>query len=181
MVATCFSRLPALKVLTICSGRLYMYLDLFYELSTFISNCWILDPLGSKRIRREYHNFESIIAYYTKCIYGREENTSCEISTVHVVQGLLLILIQRAVLIWLFWHFNAYIWRCWCKTFKPTWIPKSIWFDRILTVNGVYIYTSRESYGQLISGQAFRVHIHLNAWTTHLMICLKNVNKSYNK
>lgn len=157
-----------------------MYLDLFYELSTFISNCWILDPLGSKRIRREYHNFESIIAYYTKCIYGREENTSCEISTVHVDR----------VCYW-FWFSELFWYDCfdtlmhifedvWCKTFKPTWIPKSIWFDRILTVNGVYIYTSRESYGQLISGQAFRVHIHLNAWTTHLMICLKNVNKSYN-
>lgn len=157
-----------------------MYLDLFYELSTFISNCWILDPLGSKRIRREYHNFESIIAYYTKCIYGREENTSCEISTVHVDR----------VCYW-FWFSELFWYDCvdtlmhifedvWCKTFKPTWIPKSIWFDRILTVNGVYIYTSRESYGQLISGQAFRVHMHLNAWTTHLMICLKNVNKSYN-
>lgn len=43
-----------------------------------------MDFFGSKRIRWEYYNFESIIVYYIKCIYGREENISCEISIVYV-------------------------------------------------------------------------------------------------
>lgn len=137
-------------------------------------------PLEVKEIGENIIILKVLLHMYTKCIHGREENTSCEISTVHVDR----------VCYW-FWFSELFWYDCFDTLMhifedvdvKPSSRHEFIkaWFDRILTVNGVYIYTSRESYGQLISGQAFRVHIHLNAWTTHLMICLKNVNKSYNK
>lgn len=138
-------------------------------------------PLEVKEIGENIIILKVLLHMYTKCIHGREENTSCEIinSTVHVDR----------VCYW-FWFSELFWYDCFDTLMhifedvdvKPSSRHEFIkaWFDRILTVNGVYIYTSRESYGQLISGQAFRVHIHLNAWTTHLMICLKNVNKSYN-
>lgn len=117
---------------------------------------------------------------YTKCIHGREENTSCEISTVHVDR----------VCYW-FWFSELFWYDCFdtlMHIFEDVDVKPSSQHEFIKAFGLIaselllgYIYSSRESYGQLISGQAFRVHIHLNAWTTYVMICLENVDKSYNQ
>lgn len=103
------------------------YIDLFFELSTFISICWILHPIGILKKRREYHNVESIIAFAYKMYtwYKREHKLWDLLPAVymlHVNRVCIFILLQPVVFRWLFWHRNAYLWRYWCKVLKPTWI-----------------------------------------------------------
>lgn len=85
MVATCFSRLPALKVLTICSGRLCtcIYICFMSFLLSFLTVEFRI-PLEVKELGENIIILKVLLHMYTKCIHGREENTSCEISTVHV-------------------------------------------------------------------------------------------------
>lgn len=137
-------------------------------------------PLEVKEIGENIIILKVLLHMYTKCIHGREENTSCEISTVHVDR----------VCYW-FWFSELFWYDCFdtlMHIFEDVDVKPSSQHEFIKAFGLIaselllgYIYSSRESYGQLISGQAFRVHIHLNAWTTYVMICLENVDKSYNQ
>lgn len=96
-------------------------------------------PLEVKEIVENIIILKVLLHMYTKCIHGREENTSCEISTVHVDR----------VCYW-FWFSELFWYDCFDTLMhifedvdvKPSsrheFIKAS--FDRILTVNGVYIY-----------------------------------------
>lgn len=96
-------------------------------------------PLEVKELGENIIILKVLLHMYTKCIHGREENTSCEISTVHV----------ERVCYW-FWFSELFWYDCFDTLMhifedvdvKPSSRHEFIkaWFDRILTVNGVYIY-----------------------------------------